>query len=268
MSGIPEVGPIGIDEFDETHSLSWTRDLRQKASDREDGLTIEKVSQILGRTSLSPASFSSCSLEARVSKGAVHSAPEIAAPTITEEEAEAIAEEYKKLNEVAKEIEEKGATSSDLSSDANFLVQLREIVARMLVQISRDSEQNRQSIDSMKSKYRLYTQEGANLTRELGKSGLKFSLIAFGTLMGQFLPFFNDADKGVVKFFSEQVIPQIGNMSGSTIQGRQKIADSMAQLILAEYNAKSSKPPEANKQEFTNLLDKAFQVQTSAARAS
>lgn len=266
MRGIQEARLVGIDEG--PRSLSWTDCLctTQHASDRADGETLQKISQVLQKVSLSPGNLSASPLETRVSVGPIETAPVLEMPAISQEEAQTVLTEYERLETVSKEIEEKGPDSSALSQEANFLVQLRSIIARMLVQISRDSEDNRKTMNELKAKYRLHALESSDLTRTLGKSGLTISLIGFGMMLGQF-PFKSGKDREIIKFLADQV-PSVGGMFTSQTQAQQKMADSLGQLVLAEYNAKSAKPPEANKQEFINLLDKAFQVITSAARAS
>ncbi|MES2274030.1 MAG: hypothetical protein V4487_07550 [Chlamydiota bacterium] len=97
-----------------------------------------------------------------------------------------------------------------LSDGPNFLIKVREVVAKILAQFNRISEKDRIQIDDMKAKYRKASQESANYQKKLGDAGLVISGIGLAILLGQF-GFANDADRLIMKFISEQA-PNVGGM--------------------------------------------------------
>ncbi len=152
--------------------------------------------------------------------------------------------------------------------EVNFLIKIREVIGKILAQFSEISEKDRFQMEEMKLKYRRSSQDAADLQRSLGNAGLWIAGIGFAVLLSQF-GFKNPADREVMKFLSEQC-PNIGGMFTSRYQANQKEADALSQLMLAEYNAKTSKSQSesSSKQEVVNLLDKALESMKRAASAA
>jgi hypothetical protein len=188
----------------------------------------------------------------------------LAHPSMDPEFLKAVDTEFARLSAVSTEDEK----IAEPEAEANFLIRVRKVVAEILAQLSKVSEKDRFQMEDMKQKYRNSSQEAADLQRTLGNAGLIVSVIGFGVLLSQF-GFKNPADREVMKFLSEQC-PSIGGMFTSRYQAHQKEADALSQLMLAEYNAKTSKSQSesSSKQEITNLLDKALESMKRAAASA
>ena len=164
--------------------------------------------------------------------------------------------------------EEAAEPAAEIEPEVNFMIRVRKVVAEILAQLNKISEKDRFQMEDMKQKYRKSSQESADLQRTLGNAGLIISVVGFGVLLSQF-GFKNPADREVMKFLSEQC-PHIGGMFTSRYQSSQKEADALSQLMLAEYNAKTSKSQSesSSKQEITSLLDKVLESMKRAAAAN
>lgn len=152
--------------------------------------------------------------------------------------------------------------------DVNYMNKLREVIAEILAQFSQIADKDRTQIDDLKKRYQDATKEAAGLTRSLGDMRFYFAAAGFAVYFGQFF-FSHQDDRPVVKYIAENVVPQIGGMVTGRYDSHQKKADALAQLVMAEYQAKTSKGQSdaSNKQEIVALLDKALDSMKRAASA-
>jgi len=220
---------------------------------REDAESIQKAQKI-SQSHLSSKETSSSSLEGRISLNS----PELVTmnhPAMATENLQAIENEFTRLE------------ANPEPGEVNFLIKVREVIAGILAQLSEISQSDRSQTERTKLAFKEASNDAANLTRKLGNAGLCIAGIGFAVLLSQF-GFKNPADREVMKFLSEQC-PNIGGMFTSRYQATQKEADALAQLMLAEYNAKTSKTQSesSSKQEIINLLDKVLESMKRAASA-
>ncbi len=248
---------------------------------REDKVSIEKTKQIVEETELPSLDSSSPSLAGRVTPGGVPLNEVADAPVPMEIEAEDVEMAADPLEPItlshpAMNPESLKAVDQELArlqenaapEEVNFLIKIREVIGKILAQFSEISEKDRFQTEDMKLKYRKSSQDAADLQRSLGNAGLWIAGIGFAVLLSQF-GFKNPADREVMKFLSEQC-PNIGGMFTSRYQASQKESDALSSLMLAEYNAKTSKTQSetSSKQEIVSLLDKALESMKRAASAA
>lgn len=161
------------------------------------------------------------------------------------------------------------ALTEPTSFEPNYIIRVQNLVGQILVQLNRIAEKDRVQIEGMKSKYQRSTQQVANSLRALGSHGLQFSMLVFGASFLQFLSPYQ-SDRKIANIFAKEVCPKLGNLfGGATIQINKYQAESIANLVLQEYSAKTQKGgSDANtKQEITSILDKILESLKRAAQA-
>lgn len=174
---------------------------------------------------------------------------------------------------VLHELENFGTSAAALtppeSSDkeASYAFQIRTLIAKILVQLNRISQKDRDQINKLKIEYKRLTKETAGFQRQLGRNNLFFAVATLGVSLFQIAE--NPVDKNVAKMFAEHVCPKVGEMFGSGIQANTTHSMNLSNLLLQEYQSKSSKgqSDSSNKQELTQMLDRALNGLTQAARA-
>lgn len=156
-----------------------------------------------------------------------------------------------------------------LLEQPNYLNEIRVTIAKILVQMNRISEKDRTQIDEMKKKYETAYKNSAGLTRQIAWNGLVFSGIALIPLVLHAAPGADAFDREMANAFASQVIPGGGRMWNAAHEADQKKADSLANLLLQEYSAKTAKgsSESSSKQELIGILDKAVSALKEAARA-
>ncbi len=225
-------------------------------SEREDQATIRKTQRIPipGSASSDPM----MTLKGRVTVGKVEEPP-ISANTIVKELEKIEPEHFRAVEE---------AISQDVPTETNFMIKVQFLVAKILAQLNRIAEKDRTQTEKLKTDYKNATAKVAELQRELGTHGLKFSLIAFGASFLQFASP-HQSDRDIAKIFASELCPKLGEMFGSSLQANMNQSNSLASLFLQEYQAKSSKGANdaSNKQEIIGILEKALDSLKQAARA-
>ncbi len=222
-------------------------------SAREDQTTIEKTKS-LQMPDLTKFS-SSVSLAERVSAGAIEESPK----SLLEQLEEIPAEHFAAVEQ---------AITDNVEPDQNFMLKVQVLVAQILAQLNRISENDREKTEKLKTKYRTATLEAANLQRECGKNGLLFAGIVFGTSLLQFASP-NADDRSIANIFANQVCEKTGQLFDAGLRADMGQATNLANLLLQEYQAKASKgsSDSSNKQEITGMLEKALRLLESAARS-
>lgn len=175
-------------------------------------------------------------------------------------------EEMQVLREQLEEIQDILVNNPPVA-EPNYLIKVRILVAQMLEQLNRISEKDRDQVQEMKKKYKEATQEVADQTRALGWNELKFSALTLVSSLTNLIP--NEVDRNILGTLGKDVMPKIGGVFSSNIQSSMKKADAMANLVLQEYSAKTSKSGSdaSSKQEIIRLLDEVLQSLKSAARS-
>lgn len=221
-------------------------------SAREDQTTIEKTKslQMPDMTKFS----SSVSLAERVSAGAIEESPKSIVQLLEEIPPEHFAA-----------VEQ--AITDNVEPDQNFMLKVQVLVAQILAQLNRISENDREKIEKLKTKYRNTTLEAANLQRELGTKGLFFAGVSFAASFLRLAH--NQDDKAIADVFAGQLCPRFGEMFQASTQADKDQASNLANLLLQEYQAKTNKgsSDSANKQEITGMLEKALRLLEAAARS-
>jgi len=236
--------------------------------DREDQVAIEKTKEILTR-SLNTSS-TNASLEGRVTMGPVGT-NEIR----NNETSNTLFEQLQEIEPEHFQAVEQSITDG-LDLDKNFIREIQILVAQILAQLNRIAANDRTQIEQLKTKYRNTTLESANLQRELGWHGLKFAGIALGV---SFLKFAlpqnaqkerNSDDLAMIDLFATQICPKTGGLFESSINANKSQADSLAGLLLQEYQAKTNKgsADNANKGEITEMLNKALRLLEAASKTN
>lgn len=151
--------------------------------------------------------------------------------------------------------------------EANYMFQIRSLIAQILVQLNRISQKDRDQIEKLKGEYKKLTQETASLQKQIGTNNLMFSVITLGAAFFQIAE--NPIDRQFAKIFAENVCPRLGEMFASDIQANTTRSMNLANLLLQEYTAKTQKgqADSSNKQEMIQLLDRALNGLSQAARA-
>ncbi len=151
--------------------------------------------------------------------------------------------------------------------ETSYIVKVQQIVGLLLAQLNRISQKDRDQIDSMKKKFYGATEDSAEQLRGSGWNDFKFALMGLGASLLQFSPYASDQLIG--KTLAEQFFPSLGRLWGNDMQARMRMADAVANMVLQEYSAKTSKgqSDSSNKQEIIGILDKVLQALREAARS-
>jgi hypothetical protein len=165
-------------------------------------------------------------------------------------------------------IAENDTTHQFEPEEVNFIIKLREIVAKAFAQQGRLSEKDRIQLDKLKVEFQEATQKGADLLKKVGTAGLIVAFVAMTIFVGQF-GFTNQGAAQTMKFASEQT-SGVGGLFTNSLSGKQKIADGDAGLALNQLSAEQTKKQaEAGaKQEFSSVLQAALEEQKQASRAT
>jgi hypothetical protein len=154
-----------------------------------------------------------------------------------------------------------------LLEEPSYLQNISNLVAKILKQLSDIGEKDRKQIDEMKKKYETTYKQSAGLVKDIAWNDMLFSGFALIPLVLSFSP--NQFDKDMGGRLAADFVPGLGRMYNSGSQADMRKADALAQLLMQEYGAKTSKSSSEgnNKQEITNMLDKAVSALKDAARA-
>ena len=229
---------LDMDRLHDTGCLNITNNVHLQ--EREDEATIQKVMEL----EIPELPVSSSSLEGRVS--------------LPIEDV---------LNHVDPELLEE-AFNADPDLGSNYILRLQELVAAILAQYQQISEKDKLKIDQLEREYKVTTLSVADLTRELGWSGLKFAAVTFAASFLQFVPGANDADRVVAKIFAEQVCPQFGNVWNSDLNAKLTSGNNLSQMLMNKYNllANAEQSKANDKQQVSGVFEKALRNQESASR--
>ncbi len=263
MSGSVEVmGYEGIDPF-EFNSLGETGAIRLK--DREDGETIQKTKEAalpaIEGTSLKTVS----SLDEKiVTIGEVPNRDQSIENFVTQltpEEHQLYQEEMQKLDEM---IEQKIVF---LPEEVNFIIQLREIIARAFAQQGRLTERDRLQLDKLKIEYQSSMKEQGDLFKKMGNAGLIVAFAGFGVFLGQFA--FGTQGAEVIKFISSNFTGAANELVRAPMNAKQKGEEGKGALAYQQLQMKQSEKQNEGsaKQELSAVLQKALEAETAAARA-
>lgn len=249
------------DDYDLDCFSNWKSDTTIRLSDREDEETVTKTKSLP-----MPKTFplSNKSLLGRVTEGPIEEIQTSNDPLPIDAD---IVEQLKEIDPEHFQAVEK-AILENAQPDTNYMIKIRNLIAQILVQLNKIAEKDRTQIDEMKTKYKNSTLEAANLQRDLGWNGLKFSGVALAASFLQFLSP-HQSDREIVNIFAKECCPKLGDMFGSSIQANMHQSNSLANLVLQEYTAKTQKgqSDSSNKQELIGILDKVLQSVKEAARA-
>lgn len=150
--------------------------------------------------------------------------------------------------------------------DTSYLIQIRELIAEILMQLNRISQTQSEETREIKNKYKTSTYDAAAMQRELGWHGLKFAGIAMTASLLCLSQ--NAADREIAGIFAREFCPKLGDMFGSSIQANMNQTNSLAQLILQEYTAKTQQKQSdsSSKQELIGILTNVLQSLKESAR--
>lgn len=155
--------------------------------------------------------------------------------------------------------------------DVNFVVRVRELVAQLLAQLSRISENDRKQVETLKKEYRTSAQKAADMQVNMGWSGVAVAALAFAVNLSQFMisnPNINTqkADREIIQFLAGQ-IPTAGNLFRDRYQAKQMEFGAVRDLRNQEIQMKNSKTQSesGSKQEILQLLTTALQLLKGAS---
>ena len=148
----------------------------------------------------------------------------------------------------------------------NYIVEIQKLVAQILTELGRISENDHESIEKMKHKFLDATLKYAHLQNENGRVNRNMSIASFAVFSVRlFMP--NMDDKELVQIISQQ-LPSLGGMYTSGIQSKMHEANAESQLELEKYRTRTaSKQSDGNaKQDYMSLLQSVGENQKSASR--
>lgn len=155
--------------------------------------------------------------------------------------------------------------------DVNFVVRVRELVAQLLAQLSRISENDRKQVETLKKEYRTSAQKAADMQVNMGWSGVAVAALAFAVNLSQFMisnPNVNTqrTDREIIQFLAGQ-IPNAGALFRDRYQAKQMEFGAVRDLRNQEIQMKNSKTQSesGSKQEILQLLTTALQLLKGAS---
>ena len=147
----------------------------------------------------------------------------------------------------------------EMEFDGNFISRVRELVNRIMSQMSRVSENDRKQIETLKREYRVASRDGADMQRKIGNAAPWIAGVAFAASLVPLL-FTNTDDRAIMKTLTEQVPGVANGLYTSRLQAKQMEYQSVSSLRSTEIANKGSKTgPDQSKQDmlefFRSTLD-------------
>ncbi len=152
--------------------------------------------------------------------------------------------------------------------EANYIQRVRQIVNRMLDQLSQIAENDRKTTEGLKQKYRVASNEASGLQRRIGDAAPWFAGVTVMMTLSQFMWQHPD-DRGLVNSASQVIGPSTKALYDGRLQSQQMNHQSAAALYNTEITGRMQKTgsDSATKQEVLALYNNTVEAQKKASAA-
>lgn len=258
-----------IQGFSEVDLLSaqFGDDGRIGVDRREDKETIEKTDraapEIISDTPRSTASDLDGKL---IEPIAAETTPEEFFEQLSADEKEQLQQELAQIDELAAENEE---TQLFTPKEMNFIMKLKEIIAKAFDQQNRLNERDRVNLEKLKVEYKDAIKKEADFLRKMGAAGL---IIAIGAMAVFGCQFARPGNQGVAKiceFTSQHLSKGFGDIVQQRYNARGKEESGRGALAMNQLNnEQQKKQSEGNMGDrLSNAYKEALDLEKSASRA-
>lgn len=147
------------------------------------------------------------------------------------------------------------------ASDSNFVTRVRELVSRILSQLSRISDNDRTQVERLKHDSRAASKNVADMYLNMGNTAPWVAGISFAISLSQFMIPNPNASK-MVEFLAGHVVPKGGDFTMSRYQAKQAEYSGIRDLANSEISNKTSKTQSesGSKNEVLQLLNSTLEV--------